>query len=194
MHIGRYTVALPPESFLQPTKEGETIVQELVREEAGAAGRIADLFSGCGTFALALADGRNVHAVDSADSQIEALTAAAKAGGAKLTAEIRDLFPRPLLSSQLARFDAVVLDPPPARSTAGPRWSSPAIHAPIRALRARCSTMRGAISSQRSSRWASPRTTSSIFPRGRNLIPRRNRCAPTPSKSMSISRKSRSRP
>src|SRR5258705_7790904 len=81
MTIGRFTVALPPESFLQPTKEGEKIVQGLVREEAGAVRRIADLFSGCGTFALALAETRSIHAVDSADSQIEALTRAAKAGG-----------------------------------------------------------------------------------------------------------------
>ena len=56
MSIGRFTVALPPESFLQPTKEGEAILQELVGEGAGRARRIADLFSGCGTFALALAE------------------------------------------------------------------------------------------------------------------------------------------
>ena len=112
MTIGRFSVALPPESFLQPTREGEAIMQELVREEAGAARHIADLFSGCGTFALALVETRSVHAVDSAETQIAALTGAAKAGGASLTAEIRDLFRRPLLASELARFDAVVLDPP----------------------------------------------------------------------------------
>src|SRR5258705_2853201 len=118
MTIGRFTVALPPESFLQPTKEGEAIVQELVREEAGKAKRIADLFSGCGTFALALAEGRSVHAVDSAASQIEALAQAAKAGRATLTTDVRDLFRRPLLASELARFDAVVLDPPRPGATA----------------------------------------------------------------------------
>ena len=118
MTMGRFTVALPPESFLQPTKEGEAIVQELVREEAGASRRIADLFSGCGTFALALAEGRAIHAVDSAGAQIEALAAAAKAGRAALTTETRDLFRRPLLASELARFDAVVLDPPRPGATA----------------------------------------------------------------------------
>src|SRR5258705_279491 len=89
MTIGRFTIALPPESFLQPTREGEAMVQALVREEAGNARRIADLFSGCGTFALALAEGRTVHAVDSAEAQIDALAGAAKAGGAKLPAETR---------------------------------------------------------------------------------------------------------
>lgn len=118
MSIGRFTVALPPESFLQPTKEGEVILQGLVREEAGSAPRIADLFSGCGTFALDLAEGRAIHAVDSAGAQIDALAGAAKAGRANLTVETRDLFRRPLLASELARFDAVVLDPPRPGATA----------------------------------------------------------------------------
>jgi 23S rRNA (uracil1939-C5)-methyltransferase len=112
LRIGRFTVALPPESFLQSTKEGMCILQDLVREGAGEARRIADLFSGCGTFALALAENRTVHAIDSTQAQIDALTQAAKHGGANVTADARDLFRRPLLLSELARFDCVVLDPP----------------------------------------------------------------------------------
>ena len=112
LRIGRFTVALPPESFLQPTREGMRILQDLVREEAGDAHRVADLFCGCGTFALALADTYAVHAVDSTSAQVDALAAAAKAGRANLTTETRDLFRRPLLASELARFDCVVLDPP----------------------------------------------------------------------------------
>jgi 23S rRNA (uracil1939-C5)-methyltransferase len=112
LRIGRFTVALPAESFLQPTAEGERILQDLVREEAGSAARLADLFSGCGTFALALAEGRAIHAVDSAGVQLDALAAAAKAGRASLTTEIRDLFRRPLRLSELAGFDCVVIDPP----------------------------------------------------------------------------------
>src|SRR5262249_50867490 len=65
LRIGRFTLALPPESFLQPTKEGERILQALVSEAAAGSRDVADLFSGCGTFALALADGRAVHAIDS---------------------------------------------------------------------------------------------------------------------------------
>jgi len=110
--IGRFSVALPPEAFLQPTKEGERFLQGQIATSAAEARRIADLFSGCGTFALALADERAVHAVDSVAPQIEALSAAAKQGHAKLSSEVRDLFRRPLLPTELSRFDAVVLDPP----------------------------------------------------------------------------------
>jgi 23S rRNA (uracil1939-C5)-methyltransferase len=110
--IGRFRVALPPESFLQPTREGELILQDLVRDGAQGAQRIADLFSGCGSFALSLAGRPAIHAVDSAAAQVAALIAAARAGGAKVTAEARDLFRRPLTEIELAPYDLVVLDPP----------------------------------------------------------------------------------
>jgi 23S rRNA (uracil1939-C5)-methyltransferase len=113
LSVGRFTVALPPECFLQPTKEGERVLQQLVGDGLGDARRIADLFSGVGTVALAMADSREVHAVDSAPAQTDALSAAAKAGRApKVSVETRDLFRRPLVPSELARFDAVILDPP----------------------------------------------------------------------------------
>jgi 23S rRNA (uracil1939-C5)-methyltransferase len=112
LRIGRFIVELPPESFLQPTREGEQILQTLVCETVGTSHSVADLFSGCGTFALALAEGRTIYAADCGAAQIDSLAAAAKAGGANPTAETRDLFRRPLLASELSRFDAVVLDPP----------------------------------------------------------------------------------
>jgi 23S rRNA (uracil1939-C5)-methyltransferase len=112
LRIGGFTVMLPPESFLQPTKQGERILQELVGEAAAGARNIADLFSGCGTFSLSLAGGRVVHAVDNTEPQIRALASAARAGGANVTMDLRDLFRRPLLPAELQRFDCVVLDPP----------------------------------------------------------------------------------
>ena len=83
-----------------------------MREHIGSARRVADLFSGCGTFALALADGHIVHAIDSVAAQVGALQAAAMGERAKVTAETRDLFRRPMSSAELASFEAVVLDPP----------------------------------------------------------------------------------
>jgi 23S rRNA (uracil1939-C5)-methyltransferase len=110
--VGRFQVPLPPEAFLQPTAEGEGILQSLVVEGVGDAKRIADLFAGAGTFALRLADKRDVHAADSEGGMIAALASAARAGRARVTTETRDLFRRPLLPGELERFDAVVIDPP----------------------------------------------------------------------------------
>jgi 23S rRNA (uracil1939-C5)-methyltransferase len=110
--VGRFTVALPPGAFLQPTKEGERLLQQLVLDGAKGLRSVADLFAGCGTLALVLAERHAVHAVDSFAPQVESLLAAARLGQARVTVETRDLFRRPLLATELSRFDAVVLDPP----------------------------------------------------------------------------------
>jgi 23S rRNA (uracil1939-C5)-methyltransferase len=112
LRIGRFSVDLPPSAFLQPTKEGERMLQNFVLEASKGARAVADLFAGCGTFTLVLAEKHAVHAVDSIAPQIDALLAGARKGGARVTGETRDLFRRPLLATELARFDAVVLDPP----------------------------------------------------------------------------------
>jgi 23S rRNA (uracil1939-C5)-methyltransferase len=114
LRVGKFEVALPVEPFLQPSAEGEHILQHFVVEAVAGAKRVADLFAGCGTFALMLAPEHRVHAADSSSAMIEALGAAARAGGAgaNVSTETRDLFRQPLLEHELERFDAVVLDPP----------------------------------------------------------------------------------
>jgi len=112
LRVGRFAVALPPGAFLQPTSAGERVLQQFVVAASAGTRHVADLFCGCGTLALALAEHHAVHAVDSVTSQVEALTTAARLGRARVTGETRDLFRRPLLATELARFDAVVLDPP----------------------------------------------------------------------------------
>jgi len=118
--MGRARVTPPPGAFLQATAEGEAALVAAVREAVGEAGRIADLFAGCGTFALPLADHAAVHAVEGEAALTEALMAGWRgaAGGHAVTAETRDLFRRPLLPDELSRFDAVVIDPPRAGAAA----------------------------------------------------------------------------
>jgi len=110
-------VAPPPGAFLQPTKEGERALTALVLEALGDARRVADLFAGCGTFAAAIARKAAVHAVEGEAAQLAALERAIHEQGPELglkpvTWERRDLFKRPLLVSELAKFDAAVIDPP----------------------------------------------------------------------------------
>jgi 23S rRNA (uracil1939-C5)-methyltransferase len=118
--FGKVRVALPPESFLQPTREGEAALQARVLSALKGAKNVADLFAGCGTFALPLAAQSKIHAVDSDGPALAALAWAARAvqGLKPVTTEKRDLFKRPLFQGELARFDAVVLDPPRAGAVA----------------------------------------------------------------------------
>ncbi len=117
-------VELPPGAFLQATAEGEAALRAAVTEAVGEARRVADLFAGCGTFALPLARRAEVLAVEGEAALLAALEAAWRGAGGALrpvTAMRRDLFRRPLLPSELARLDAVVIDPPRAGAEAQAR-------------------------------------------------------------------------
>jgi 23S rRNA (uracil1939-C5)-methyltransferase len=118
--FGATRVALPPGAFLQATEAGQATLIAAVTEAAGPAGRIADLFSGCGTFALPLAAAAEVHAAEADPTMISALLDGWRNGTGlrRVTAEARDLFRRPLLADELSRFDAVVIDPPRAGAEA----------------------------------------------------------------------------
>jgi len=77
--------------------------------------RVADLYAGCGSIALTLADKRRrLYAVDSDPAMIQALDGAARRAGLgpQVRTEARDLVRRPLTPDELAPFDAVVFDPP----------------------------------------------------------------------------------
>ena len=114
VNIGRAIVTLPPGAVF--ASDGGR------RRHARAAGptphtgrkNIADLFCGVGPFALRLAERARMLAADSDAGAIIALSkAAATTGGLKpIDAQLRDLFRRPLTAKELARFDAVVFDPP----------------------------------------------------------------------------------
>jgi 23S rRNA (uracil1939-C5)-methyltransferase len=121
--FGPAKVAPPPGAFLQATAEAQTALQNAVAEAVGDAARIADLFAGCGTFALPLADRAEVHAVESVAPMLAALDHGWRhaSGLKRVTHEVRDLFRNPVLPEELSRFDAVVIDPPRAGAEAQAR-------------------------------------------------------------------------
>jgi 23S rRNA (uracil1939-C5)-methyltransferase len=120
MIMGDVPVPLPPGAFLQATAEGEAALRGFVCEAAAGARRVADLYSGIGTFAFPLAAaGAKVHAIDAGKAEIAAIEAAARAAMlANVTAEARDLDKRPLDPGALGAYDAVVFDPPRAGAAA----------------------------------------------------------------------------
>lgn len=123
VQFGKARVALPPESFLQPTQDGEAALRDHVLVAVKNAKTIADLFAGCGTFTFPLAEKARVHAVELDKAALAAIAAAARgAQGLKpITTEARDLFKQPLSKDELKPFDAVVLDPPRAGALAQAR-------------------------------------------------------------------------
>jgi 23S rRNA (uracil1939-C5)-methyltransferase len=97
----------PVGGFLQATADGEAALAEAVIEAVGGAKRVADLFAGLGTFALA------AKAAYAAEASRDA-AAALKSAAPSMVVEHRDLYRRPLDGDELKRFDAVILDPPRA--------------------------------------------------------------------------------
>jgi 23S rRNA (uracil1939-C5)-methyltransferase len=113
-------VKLPPGTFLQASSAAEAILVALVMEATVGAKRIADLFAGIGTFSLALAARAEVDAFEQNEEAVAALAQAARATPRlkPLRSVARDLFRAPLILKELARYDAVVLDPPRAGARA----------------------------------------------------------------------------
>ena len=107
-------VGYQPYGFLQATVDGEAALIDAVQSVIGDAPLVADLFSGIGTFALSIANGRKVYAAEADREAILALQAAANCTGLNIFTEHRDLFRRELSSDELNRFSAVILDPPRA--------------------------------------------------------------------------------
>lgn len=120
LRLGPADLTPPPGAFLQATQEGEAALIDAVKQALTGAKRVADLFAGCGTFALPLAQDAMVHAVEGDRDMINALDHAWRnaEGLKRITHEVRDLFRNPLQPEELAKCDGVVIDPPRAGAAA----------------------------------------------------------------------------
>ncbi len=112
--FGTARVTPPPGSFLQATLEGQTALQADVKRIMTGAKHVVDLYAGCGTFALDLAQHSAVHAVEGSAAMMAALDAGWRNTQRlkPVTHEVRDLHQNPLLPDELVKYDAVVIDPP----------------------------------------------------------------------------------
>lgn len=120
LSVGTATVSPPPGAFVQAVAQAEETMAALAFDHLAGAKRVADLFSGIGTFAFRLAHRAAVHAVESEAAALAAIDRASReASGLKpLTQERRDLFRRPMTAKELDRFDGVLFDPPRAGAEA----------------------------------------------------------------------------
>ncbi len=108
-------VPFPPGAFLQATADGEAVLVAAAQEWLKGCATVADLFSGLGTFAYALAGPETkVLAAEAERGASYACKAAAARTGLPVHCDHRDLFRNPLMADELNRFAAVLLDPPRA--------------------------------------------------------------------------------
>lgn len=115
---GQTAVYIPAGTFLQPSKEGQRVLTDLVLKYVGSArGKIADLFCGVGTFSYPLAADNNnkVTAVDSSSALLEGFkTSINRQMISNIEIINRNLFKYPLDEKELSVFAVVVFDPPRA--------------------------------------------------------------------------------
>lgn len=123
VHFGRVTVSPPPGAFLQASAAAEQIMADHAIGHLASCRKVADLFAGCGTFALRLAEMTAVHAVEGEAAPLAALEAGSRAvqGLKPVTVERRDLFRSPLMPHELKSYDGLVFDPPRAGAEAQSR-------------------------------------------------------------------------
>jgi 23S rRNA (uracil1939-C5)-methyltransferase len=112
--FGQVRVATPAGAFVQATRWGEDLMAARIAEVLGSSGELADLYAGLGTFGLRLLPERKITAVEGSRAMTEAMTQAAGQAGlaGRFTALERDLAHAPMTAAELARFDAVIFDPP----------------------------------------------------------------------------------
>jgi 23S rRNA (uracil1939-C5)-methyltransferase len=114
VRFGPTTVNPPPNAFLQPSRQGEAAIVDLVCKALApsAPTHIADFYAGCGALTFPLSALARVTAFEGNDEMADAITRAASE--ASVTVERRDLVRQPLSTMELNTFDAAVFDPPRA--------------------------------------------------------------------------------
>ena len=121
LRFGPIAVTPPPGAFLQATRDAEATLQAAVARICAGAGRVIDLFAGCGTLSLPLLPGLSYLLVaESNRAALAALKGAVDAAGlgAQLDCLEADLMRAPIVAAKLDEVDAVIVDPPRAGAAA----------------------------------------------------------------------------
>ena len=108
-------IPYPPKTFLQPAKETEQKIIDIVFDYLNGKKfkRAGDIFCGLGLFSFYLKDIANeILAIDCDEDAIKQLKRIAHSYHFNIEAKQADLFSKPLKSDKLNELDLIVLDPP----------------------------------------------------------------------------------
>ena len=120
LDLSGFPVSPPPGGFVQAVKSTEQAMVGLVCDHLAKCKRVADIFSGSGTFALPLAKNSSVVAAEGDASALVALDRAWREASGKglkpIKTEKRDLHNRPFMAKELdlMKTQGAVFDPPRA--------------------------------------------------------------------------------
>jgi 23S rRNA (uracil1939-C5)-methyltransferase len=119
IRFGTADIELQAGAFVQATQAGQDAITDFIlrhiKHAKTATKKIADLYSGCGTYSFPIAQtGANVTAYEGDYEMVFALNAAARKNNLEtcLQAQSRDLYKKPLRADELKHFDAIVVNPP----------------------------------------------------------------------------------
>ncbi|WP_417319329.1 class I SAM-dependent RNA methyltransferase [Emcibacter sp.] len=114
--FGGRKIFIPPGTFLQATKEGETALTSRMLPHLKEGGKLVDIFAGVGTFSVPALEKMAVHALEGNGEMVDALQKSIHISPPTrpFSAEVRDLFIRPFLVHELEGYDVAVIDPPRA--------------------------------------------------------------------------------
>lgn len=120
--VGNYDVFIPAGTFLQPSREGQKALGDLVLKYfENIEGSIADLFCGVGTFSYLLAskDKIKITAIDSSSQLLKGFQDSINKNQiTNIKIANKNLFKYPLDENELKEFDAILFDPPRAGAKA----------------------------------------------------------------------------
>lgn len=140
--MGNYEIYVPAGTFLQPSKQGqETLGNLVLKYLKDVKGHIADLFCGVGTFSYLLAQNPSVKitAADSSKSLLQGFKeSVCKNRITNIDVINKNLFKYPFSAEELKDFTAVVFDPPRAGAKAVCRELAKAAEKPERVVAISC--------------------------------------------------------
>lgn len=124
-------VSPPSGGFLQASVEGEAAIVAAMLSglpKLKTKSRIIELYSGCGTLSIPLAQYARVEAYEGDEAAVQAVDKALRTSGlaGRVSIARRDLHRRPLLTHDFRGVDAVVLDPPFSGAGAQMKFLAPA--------------------------------------------------------------------